>query len=336
MSVLPSNYSTLADWAKRLDPDGKVANIVEMLNQTNEMLLDIPWVEGNLPTGHKSTIRTGIPEPTWRKMYGGVQPQRSTTTQVTDNTGMLEAYPEVDKALADLNGNTAAWRLSEEKPHMEGINQEIQRTIIYGNESTTPEKFTGLAPRFNTRSAAVSASADNVLHGGGSGSTNTSIWLIVWGPDTVHGIFPKGSQAGLQHEDKGQVTLESAPNGGGRMEAYRSHFKWDAGFTVRDWRYIVRIANIDVTALTKDAASGADLFDLMSDALETVPNLSAGRPVWYCNRKIRQFLRKQQKNAKNVQIAMGDVAGRKVLHVDEVPVRRVDAILNTEATVPNS
>src|SRR5688572_30445837 len=153
MAVLPSNYSTLADWAKRLDPDGNVANIVEMLSLTNEMLLDMPWVEGNLPTGHKTTIRTGIPEPTWRKLYGGVQPQRSTTAQVTDNCGMLEAYPEVDKALADLNGNSAAWRLSEEKAHIEGINQEMQRTVVYGNESATPEKFTGFAPRFNTRLA---------------------------------------------------------------------------------------------------------------------------------------------------------------------------------------
>ncbi len=333
MAVLPSTYSTLADHAKRLDPDGKIANIVEMLSLTNEMILDMPWVEGNLETGHRSTVRTGIPEPTWRKIYGGVQSGRSTTAQVTDNCGMLEAYPEVDKALADLNGNTAAWRLSEEKAHIEGINQELQRTVLYGNETATPEKFTGLSPRFNTRNSATAASADNVLHGGGSGSTNTSVWLIVWGPDTVHGIYPKGSMAGLQHEDKGQVTLETAPNGGGRMEAYRSHFKWDCGLTVRDWRYIVRIANIDVTALTKDAATGADLFDLMSDALEQVPSLQMGRPVWYCNRKIRQFLRKQQKNAKNVQIGMADVAGRKVLHVDEVPVRRVDAILNTEATV---
>jgi len=336
MSVLSSNYSTLADHAKRLDPDGKIARIVEMLNLTNEILLDMPWVEGNLPTGHRTTIRTGIPEPTWRKLYSGVQPARSTTAQVTDNTGMLEAYPEVDKALADLNGNSAAWRLSEEMAHIEGINQEVARTIFYGNESATPEKFTGLAPRFNTRAAATSASADNVIHGGGASSDNTSIWLIVWGPETVHGIFPKGSKAGLQHEDKGQVTLESAPNGGGRMEAYRSHFKWDLGLTVRDWRYIVRIANVSVGALTKDAASGADLFDLIAQAFEQVPSLQMGRPVLYCNRTIKSYMRRQQKNSKNVQISINDVAGRKVMSIDEVPVRRCDAILNSEEVVPNS
>jgi len=49
---------TLAEWAKRLDPDGKVAKIVEILNQTNEILMDMMFVEGNLPTGHRTTVRT--------------------------------------------------------------------------------------------------------------------------------------------------------------------------------------------------------------------------------------------------------------------------------------
>lgn len=33
MSTLGSTVLTLADWAKRLDPDGKVPAIVEMLSQ---------------------------------------------------------------------------------------------------------------------------------------------------------------------------------------------------------------------------------------------------------------------------------------------------------------
>lgn len=336
MPVLATTHPTLADVAKRLDPDGKVAMIVEILNQTNEILDDMVWIEGNLPTGHRTTIRTGIPAPTWRKLYGGVQPTRSTTAQVTDNCGMLEAYAESDKALADLNGNTAAFRLSEERPHVEGISQELAKTLFYGNEGTLPESFTGLAARFNERNASIVASGDNVIHGGGTGSNNTSIWLVVWGPQTVHGIYPKGQKAGLDMKDMGEVTIENVDGSGGRMQAYRSHYKWNCGLSVRDWRYIVRIANIDVTALTKDAQSGADLLDLIAQAFEQVPSLSAGRAVLYCNRTIKSFLRRQQKNSKNVQISMEQVAGRRVMMLDEVPVRRCDAILNTEATVPSS
>ena len=60
-------------------------------------------VEGNLETGNKTTVRTGLPTPTWRKLYGGIQPAKSTTAQVQDSCGMLEAYAEIDKALADLD-----------------------------------------------------------------------------------------------------------------------------------------------------------------------------------------------------------------------------------------
>jgi len=98
----------------------------------------------------------------------------------------------------------------------------------------------------------------------------------------------------------------------------------------------VRIANISVGSLTKDGATGADLFDLIAQAMEQVPSLQMGRPVLYCNRTVKSFMRRQQKNSKNVQISMADVAGRKVMSIDEVPVRRCDAILNTEAVVPNS
>lgn len=223
MATLPTQHPTLADLAKRLDPDGKVDQIVEILNQTNEILDQMVWIEGNLPTGHRSTIRTGLPQPTWRKLYGGVQPSRSTTVQVTDNTGMLEAYAEVDKALADLNANSAEFRLSEDRAHIEGMNQEFAQTLFYGNEGTEPEAFTGFAPRFNSLSA---ENGDNILDGGGEESDNTSIWLVVWGQNTVHGIYPKGSTAGLQSDDKGQVTIEDVDGSGGRMEAYRTHYLW--------------------------------------------------------------------------------------------------------------
>jgi hypothetical protein len=333
MATLSVVNPTLADVAKRLDPGGAIDKIVEILNLTNEVLEDAPFIEGNLPTGTRTTTRTGIPAPTWRKLYGGVQPVRSTTVQVTDNCGMLENYAEVDKALADLNGNTAAFRLSEELPIIEGINQEFVSTLFYGNEGTKPESFTGLAPRYNSLSTATAQSADNVLSGGGS-SNLTSVWLICWGPQTVNMIYPKGSKAGLITEDKGPVTIENVDGANGRMEAYRTHYKWDVGLCVRDWRYAVRIANIDVTALTKNAATGADLIDLIAQAIELLPALSMGNPVFYANRKIRSFLRRQITNkVAAATLTMDMVAGKRVLAMDGIPFKRVDKLLNTETQV---
>ena len=266
-------------------------------------------------------------------MTSGVQPNKATNVQVTDNTGMLEAYAEIDKALADLNGNTAAFRLSEDRAHIEGMNQEMADTIFFGNEDTEPEAFTGLAPRFNSLSA---ENADNIIDAGGTGSDNGSIWLVIWGPNTVHGIVPKGSTAGLQHTDKGQVTLEDASDGSntGRMEAYRSHYRWDAGLTVRDWRFIVRIANIDRSNRTADASSGPDLPDLMFQAVDLVPNMSMGRAVFYMDRRMRGFLRRQVPNATGLStLTMENVGGKMLNAFQGVPVRRVDALSADEARI---
>ena len=339
MAVLSVVNPTLLDLAKRTDPDGKIAAIVEILNATNEILDDMTWVEGNLPTGNRTTIRSGIPAPTWRKLYGGVQPTKSTTVQVTDTTGMLEAYAEVDKALADLNGNTAAFRMSEDAAFIEGLNQEVASNLFYGNEGVNPERFTGLAARYNSLSA---LNAENIISAGGSGSDNASIWLVCWGPNTVHGIVPKGSTAGLQYHDKGVVTIENADGSNGRMEAYRSHYRWDVGLTLRDWRYVVRIANIDKSNLSAVFASGvfsgssANLPDLMFQAMRKVPNLNMGRCAFYMSRDTASWVARQM-------AAMGlqsyttaeDAAGnmRWTERFKGIPMRRVDAISADEAAV---
>ncbi len=332
MSVLAATHPTLLDVTKRLDPEGKIDTIAEILSQTNEILDDMVWLEGNLPTGHRTTVRSGLPAPTWRKLYGGVQPTKSTTVQVTDACGMLEAYAEVDKALADLNGNSAAFRLSEDRAHIEGVNQEFASTLFYGNEANEPEAFTGFGARFNDQSA---ANGENILTDAATpdGNDNTSIWLVVWGPNTVHGIYPKGSKAGLDMNDKGQVTIENVDGNGGRMEAYRTHYRWDCGLSVRDWRYVVRI-NIDQENLVKNAASGPDLIDLMTQAVELVPSLSMGRPAFYANRTVRSFLRRQIANKVAAStLTIEQVAGKHVTMFDGIPLRRCDAITNTEAGI---
>jgi hypothetical protein len=329
MSTLAANNPTLLDVAKRLDPDGKIASIVEIMSATNEVLTDLSMVEGNLPTGHKTTVRTGLPTPTWRKLYGGVQPGKSTTAQVTDSCGMLEAYAEVDKALADLNGNTAAFRLSEDAAHIEGISQELASTLFYGNEGSEPEAFTGLAPRFNSLSA---QNADNIINAGGTGSDNTSIWLCVWGPQTGFGIYPKGSRGGLQMEDKGQVTIENVDGNGGRMEGYRTHYRQDMGLSIRDWRYFVRIPNIDVSDLNT-ISNTKNLINWMVMASERIPSFGQGRACFYVNRTIREKLRLGILERVSSNLSWETVAGKRVMTFDDIPVRRTDALVNNEAVV---
>lgn len=329
MATLSANNPTLLDYANALDPDGKIGKVIEMMDQENGIMDDITFQEGNLETGHKSIVRTGLPTPTWRKLYGGVQPGKSTTTPVQDSCGMMEQYAEIDKALADLNGNSAAWRLQQEHAFVEAMGQEFASTLFYGNEGTEPEAFTGLAPRFNSLSA---QNADNIVNAGGAGADNTSIWLCVWGPTTGFGIFPKGSKAGIQVTDKGQVTIENVDGAGGRMEAYRTHYRMDAGLVVSDWRFFVRIANIDVSDLNT-VANTKNLLTWMVQASERIPAFGRGRAAWYVNRNIREKLRLGilEKVASN--LTWETVEGKRVMTFDDVPVRRCDALVNNEAVV---
>ena len=120
---------------------------------------------------------------------------------------MLETYSDIDVDLVALSGNDRAFRLSEELAFLEGMNQQMAGTIFYnnitgvagptGSPTGGPAAFMGLAPRYPSVSTATSQTANNVIDAGGQGSTNTSIWLIHWGPMSVHGIFPKGQKAGL-------------------------------------------------------------------------------------------------------------------------------------------
>ena len=336
MATLDNTRLSLLDLAKLTDPDGNISNVIEILNQTNEMMADMTWQTGNLVDGHQVTIRTGIPDPTWRKFNQGIQPTKSSTAQVKYGTGMLRQLAEVDEELAALNGNSAAWRLQEERPAIEGLNQEIQETLLFGNEKTEPEAFTGFSPYYNSITA---ESGDNIIDAGGTGSDNTSIWLVVWGSNSVYGIVPKGSVGGLQIEDAGTQWLEnvSTPSGGsnGRMKVLRTYYKWDVGLAMVDWRFTVRIANIDKSLLTKDAATGADLPDLMHTAMERIPNLSMGRPAFYMSRDTRTMLRKQLTHARSMSdLSVEEVGGlRTTMFQGIVPLRRVDVLASDEARV---
>lgn len=332
MAVLSSNALTLIDWAKRKDPDGKTSSIVELLMQTNEILDDMLWVEGNLPTGHRTTVRTGLPTVAWKLLNQGVQPSKSSTAQIDEAVGIMEAWCEVDVDIAMLNGNTASFRLSEAQAFIEAMNQEMASTLIYGNGSTSPEEFTGLANRYSSTTA---GNGQNVILGGGSGADNTSVWLVCWGQNSVHGIFPKGSNAGLQHYDHGEVTIQDSTGvATSRLRAYQDQWQWKCGIALKDWRFAVRIPNIDVSDLTANSGSQADLINLMIKAMHRLPSMNMGRCAFYMNRTAFQQLDIQRRDdVAAAGMTYNEVDGKLVPNFRGIPIRKVDSILETEALV---
>jgi hypothetical protein len=208
------------------------------------------------------------------------------------------------------------------------MNQQVATALIYESETANPERITGLAPRFSTLSA---GNAENIIDAGGTGSDNTSIWMVVWGDMTCHGIFPKGSKGGLQQKDLGEQTVFDGGTPPGQFQAYRTHYKWDLGLSLRDWRYVVRVCNIDVSELA--GPNPAELINLLIRGANKIPNMEVGRPAIYCNRAIKTWLEIQVVEKANMALKWEDWAGKPVLTFRGIPIRTVDVILNTEARV---
>jgi hypothetical protein len=331
-----SSYITLQDYASRLDPTNKIAKVVEILHKKNAILDDIIWKEGNLTTGHTSTIRTGIPSPAWRILNYGVAQVKSSTAQVTDTCGMMEAYSKIDKKLAQLNGDQKEFLLDENKPIIEGFGQTLATTLFYGNTATNPEQFLGLAPRYNSLSTDEDLSGYNVIDAGGTGSDNTSIWMVVWGPETVHGIYPKGSTAGMQFEYLGEDT--NTDSNGLEHQILRSHYVWDCGLTVRNWRGIARVANIDMSDLntTGDASdTSANILKYMQQATDRVEEfIDSGNAVFYMHPEVRSMLTLKLQEKGFAQLSVADLKQRQnVLTFNGMPVRSCRALTKTESAI---
>lgn len=338
MGVLVNTMPTFQDFAARQTPEGSIdREIAELLHTKKELFQYLPWREGNLDTGHQTTVRTSIPEPAWKKMYGYTQPTKSTTAHVVASCGMLEDYGQVDYDMLMKEGgpdsaNGAAFLVTEDAAKIEGFGQKVSRYFIYGNESTEPESFTGLAQYFT---ATTNENGRNIIKADGSpsGADQTSVYLCVFGPATGFAMVPKGMRIGFNARSLGEQT-DVDPDGGGLRQVFRTHYQQKCGFVIRDWRYFARICNIDTSALTKNAATGTDLIDCMAQAEEVVQDLNMGTAVWLMNRKVAGFLRRQTTaKVANSTLTVERVGGKKVRIWNEIPVAIVDEILNTEDVI---
>lgn len=330
MAVIGNAVLTLIDIAKRLDPNGMTADIVNLLVQSNPILDDMLWKEGNLPTGNRTTVATGLPTVVARRLNDGVAPSKGTTAQFDDGCAMIEGYSEVDVDVLKLNGNSAVTRAEESMLFMEAMNQTMAQYLFYGNAAINPERFNGFATRYP--SLTVGEQRQNVLTGAGVGSDMASMWLVGWG-SKVYGIFPKGDKAGLIHEDLGEQLVQTGTGAGaGRFKAHVDRWQWKCGLVVKDWRFVVRAANIDISNLVAES-SAADLVKLMVKMWHRIPMIDACKPVYYVSRSVREMLDIQALNKASSQITVDTIDGKLITRFRGIPIRTVDQLLETETNI---
>ena len=345
MATLGTSSLGLIDMMRSAGNDAN-AEIIEILNRLSPVYRNGMYVEANNGTAHKHTIRTGLPAVTWGRLYQGIPASKSARAMVQDTTGFVEGLSSVDERLLNISKNAAAVRLSEGEAFIEAIAQEIETGFFYHDVATTPEKFKGMAARYNKISGG-GAIAKNIIDAGGTGSDNTSVWMVTWSEKATHFIHPEGTQAGLEREDKGAQRVTDA-NGNAyyiKEELFRQHI----GVAVRDWRFNVRICNIDVSDVI---AGTVDLYKWMRKGFYQLQSIYStaltnkdgtingnasveGRTVIYMNRTILEALDATGTNASNGALMLKpmELEGKVVESYRTVPIQITDALLNTEARV---
>jgi hypothetical protein len=342
-------WLNLLDVASRSDANGKQSYIAEMMSQANEFLEYIPWIESSEMGGHEFVFRTSIPAGSWRQINQGVPYSKSTTARARIGVGALEDFSQVDLLLAEDSGDPATFRKNEDVAFLEGMGQTIIQTFWYGNTAATPAEFMGFSTFYNTVNTTAASTAANVIDGGGVGSSNTSIWLVGFGERTIHGVYPRGSKAGLDMKDFGD-TQRGYDSLGNPFIALTSWFRQQAALCPQDWRYGVRIANLDVTNAGLAGPNAPDLFALLAEAAYLPPTLGRAtsgitktdapndpspgiRPVIFTNRTGRHWMDVQSIRDRNVLLRPDESAGVVNETWRGVPVAVVDQLSTAEARV---
>ena len=320
-----------------------------MMSQSVALYDDLPMVESNEVGGHEFVFRTSIPAGAWRQYNQGVPYAKSTTAKARVGVGELVDYSQVDRTLAEDSGNIENFRKNEDIAFLEGMGQTLEQTTFYGNTLVTPAEFMGLAGFYNTVNTTNAQNAANVVDCGGTGSSNASMWLLGMSPRTIFGIYPRNSTVGLTMEDKGD-TVPGFDAVGNRFEAYTTWFRAQMGIVPQDWRYGVRMANLDVTTAGLAGSNAPDVFALMAKAAYLPPAMGKKlsgitktdapddevpgvRWVWITNRSVRHWMDIQAMRDRNVLLQIEDYAGIVTDGWRGVPIRVSDQILATEARV---
>jgi hypothetical protein len=329
MATINASLPTLLDQMKLLDPNGAPAKVVEQLTKRNALLKDAVVIEGNLETGYQGTARTALPSVTWRRYNEGVSPSKSGKNQFTENCGMVEGFSVVDAAELEIAGSGPAFRASEDMSFLAALENEVETGAFYHSTKTAPEKFMGWAPRLDATSGNPAGSQIIKCDASAAGSDQTSIWLAAWSPETVFMMYPKNSKGGIVAHDMGEQLWDDGS--GKKFRAFVTNWCWKIGMVVRDWRYLVRIANVDTGNLT---ATNDSIITAMVKAYHQLQDTKTGRLAYYVNRTVGTYLHLQAlNNTKNSTLTIERIGGEPVTTFLGIPVRETDALLNTEAVV---
>ena len=326
---------TLSDLQKTLNPDGSIARVMEVLNESNPMMQDIPWEEGDLPIGTKTVIRTGLPTPSIRRINRGTAATKGSTRQIIDVCMNLEDRSCIDVELLAGKPNPEAYRMAEDDAHVEGMAQYVARQFIYGDLENDPDVFNGFTPRYNTLKDEGKGSVGHQVISAGTANSqgkNGSIWFIDWGDNRVVGIYPKGTMAGIKKQDLGESDVNDAD--GKPYRAVQTLYNYKCGLAVKNVRSVVRVANIDMATIKNltDAQQKAliDKFVYAKNRLWLPKN-----PIAYVSNVLYSWFEFYLTNNNYIHVTSDQVTNgaSPILRFNGIQLKKMDCMEDTEAAV---
>jgi hypothetical protein len=200
-TIADTGFPTLQTVVNHMQPDGAIADVVNVLTKKTPLLEDMPFIEANSEMGHIVTQQSLLATPSWRKANAGVAPTKAEAAQYVEALGMLEDWSDIDEKVAALNGNSAAFRRAQDNAKLEGFRQEVNRAVFYESSITNPERIHGLAlatPRHRLHGVQLRAPQGHAV--GHQLRVRVAHQL---GPQQGDRHLPQGLQAGLKVRDMG-------------------------------------------------------------------------------------------------------------------------------------
>lgn len=319
MATIETNdYHTLIELAKRHDPNGNTAELIDILSKKNPMLEEAHWEEANDLTSHTFTQIIAEPAGEWGRINKGVTFANGRTEQVKEPIAMLESASLVDVRLLERARNPEKYLAEENKMHVRGMGKTAHTGILYGNSATNPDTVNGLFNRYNL------TSKSNVIGASGTGSDVTSIAIVKWGRDGVYFTYPRGGKRIISESGPKEELIQ--PTAGKGYKAMVTFFRLNFGICVADDRCFQRIANIE-------SAGTSNIFDEddVITALNNIPDRE--NVVIYVNPTIKTQMDIALKDKTNVHFTIEEAWGKPTVHFQGVPVRVCEGIVNTETAI---
>lgn len=324
---------TLNDIQKRLGANNAFQPIIEILKQSNPILEDMPFAEGDLPIGNKTTIRTSLPSPSIRRANRGTAPTKSDVKHVIDQCMYLEDRSCVDTLLLKGKPNPEAYRASEDDAHVEGMGQYVAKVFMYGDltDPAYSDTFNGLLMRYPVEEGDKGTRGYQVISAGTKNTKghNTSAVIVDWGDRKVTGIYPKGMTAGLNTKDLGESDVYDSD--GNPFRAVQTLYSWQVGLAVQNVRSVAAIRNIDVDALSAFTADQEAKF--MNKIIFAKNRIQLPKsPIMYVGDTLYSYLETFLLNKNNVHVTREMRENEPpLLRFSGIPVKKMDCMTDTEA-----